>query len=486
MKNLSYLFFLSVAVSLVACSKNITDLNDNPKNPEIVPSAALFTNASVNLSDVMASTNVNTNNFRLFAQYWTETIYRDEVRFNLNGRSIPDRWWAAFYRDVIKDLAEASTVAETETLTLKAGQIKNRKAINDILTVFAYYQLISTFGNVPYTEATNIDNIQPKYDDATGIFTAIATKLEAALSALDPNEEAYGASDVLLKGDIDRWITFGNSLKFRMGMLVVDSDFNTAKTMILAAASHVVASNEENIKMIYSSSPPNTNPVWEELVQSGRHDFIATKPFIDSLKAFNDPRMKYFFDPSTSGDKYVGQVPGNRAAFNDFATPSATLADQIFPHTFFSYAEMELLKAEAVERGIAVGGTAAEHYNNAIDASVAEWGGTPAEASAYRSQSSVAYATAKGTYKQKIGLQSWFVLYNRGYDAWTQWRRLDYPILNLPAGAGPYFADDETPAVITRMTYPVVEQNLNKANYEAASSAIGKDRKTQKLWFDKF
>lgn len=486
MKKLSFIFFIGVAVSLIACKKNITDLNENPKNPEIVPSAALFLNASVNLSDVMASTNVNSNNFRLFVQYWTETIYRDEVRFNLNGRSIPDRWWATFYRDVIKDLTEASKVAETETLTLKAGQIKNRKAINEILIVFSYYQLLSTFGNVPYTEATDIEKIQPKYDDAATVFKAIAARLDAALAALDPAQEGYGESDAILNGKIERWITFGNSLKLRMGMLVVDSDNATAKAMILAAAPHVVSSNEENIKMHYSSSPPNTNPVWEDLIQSGRHDFIAAKPFIDAMKAWNDPRMKYFFDPSITAGIFVGQTPGARAAFNDFAAPSATISEKTYPHTYFSYAEMELLKAEAIERGINVGGTAAEHYNNAIDASVVEWGGTLAEALAYRSQPAVNYATAAGTYKQKLGMQSWFVLYNRGYDEWTQWRRLDYPVLALPSGAGPYFADDETPAVITRMTYPVVEQNLNRANYDAASSAIGKDRKTQKLWFDKF
>ena len=97
----------------------------------------------------MASTNVNTNNFRLFVQYWTETIYRDETRYNLNGRSITDRWWANFYRDVIKDLTEASKVVATETLTLNAATIKNRQAINDMLIVYSYYTLITSFGDVP-------------------------------------------------------------------------------------------------------------------------------------------------------------------------------------------------------------------------------------------------------------------------------------------------------------------------------------------------
>lgn len=470
---------------MVSCKKNITDLNINPTRPSTVSSSNLFSNASVNLSDRMASTNVNTNNFRLFVQYWTETIYRDETRYNLNQRSISDRWWANIYRDVIKDLTEASTVADQETLNLTAGEIKNRKAINEILIVFGYYTLVTSFGDIPYTDALDIENLQPAYDDAAEVYGKISARLDAALTSLDPSAPGYGSADVILNGDVSGWIRFGNSLKMRMGMVIADADPATAQTMVLAAAPNVVSSNNENIKMNYLASPPNTNPVWEDLIQSGRHDFVAAKPFIDTLKANNDPRLPFYFDTAiTAGNGYVGQVPGVRATFNNFSAPSSTLSQPEFPHTFFSYSEMEFLKAEAVERGFAVGGTAEDHYNNAIDASMEEWGVSAADALAYRSQPYIKYTTAGGDYKEKIGVQSWIALYNRGYDAWTQWRRLDYPKLEVPTGA--LFSDEETPAVITRMTYPVVEQNLNKGSYQKASTAMGKDQITQKLWFDKF
>src|SRR6195952_1983775 len=156
MKKVLYSCFFISAV-LMSCKKNITDLNVNPTRPTNVFSENLFSNASVNLADLMSSTNVNYNNFRLFVQYWTETIYRDETRYNLNGRSITDRWWATFYRDVIKDLTEASRVVDNETLTLTAAQIKNRKAINEILIVYSYYVLVTSFGNIPYDEALDIN-----------------------------------------------------------------------------------------------------------------------------------------------------------------------------------------------------------------------------------------------------------------------------------------------------------------------------------------
>ena len=487
MKKILFSFFVVGTIGMFSCKKNITDLNTNPTRPAVVPSAALFTNAAVNLSDVLASTNVNNNNFRLFSQYWTETIYRDETRYNLNGRAIPDRWWATFYRDIIKDLTEASRVAETETVNLSAEQIKNRKAINEILIVYGYYHLLASFGNIPYTDALDINNLKPKYDDASEVFDKILTRLNAAMGELDEASGGYGSTDVINNDDMSAWLRFANSLKMKMGMLIIDADFAKASSIILEAAPNVAADNSENIVMNYLAAPPNTNPVWEDLIQSGRHDFVAAKPFMDTLIAKNDPRITaYFNEAITAGNGFVGQNPGNSAVYNNFSGPSSKLSDPQFPFTFFSYAEMEFYKAEAAEKGIAVGGTAAEHYNNAIDASILEWGGTQAQADEYRAQPSVNYATAAGSYKQKIGVQSWIGFYNRGFDAWTQWRRLDYPVLQVPfLGAFDPFANDETPAVITRLTYPVVEQNLNKDSYNAASGAIGKDQITQKLWFDK-
>ena len=131
------------------------------------------------------------------------------------------------------------------------------------------------------------------------------------------------------------------------------------------------------------------------------------------------------------------------------------------------YAEVQFYLAEAVERGMSVGGTAASHYNEAITASMQYWGVSDADITSYRASPAVAYATAPETYKKKIGEQSWVAFYNRGFEAWTQWRRLDFPALVAPP--------DALSVIPVRYTYPTSEQNLNNANYKAASAKIGAD-----------
>jgi Starch-binding associating with outer membrane len=476
MKRIIYCLFIIAVASQMSCKKDITDLNNNPKLPENVPSATLFTNAEVNLSDQMAHTNVNRNNFRLYVQWWTETTYTDEANYDLDGRSIPDLWWQTFYRDILKDLDQSSKVLESEktALIVSDAEYKNRNAIIDILKVYSYYTLITTFGNVPFTEALDITgHVQPAYDNASDIFTAISDLLDQALANLDPGSDAFGSADVILNDDISAWIKFGNCLKMRMGLLIADSEPATAKAMVEAAASNVITGNSENLMIHYLAAPPNTNPVWEDLIQSGRKDFIAANTFMDRLLALNDPRIPFFFDKDGDGN-YTGGPYGEGGS--SYSTPSSIVSNPENPHVYFSYAEMEFDKAEAIERGFNVGeGTAEEHYKNGIYASIEEWGGTSADADTYYAQPGVTYSSAE--WKDKIGEQSWIALYNRGYDAWTQWRRLDYPELVAPPEA---LTD-----IPVRFTYPVLEQNQNKSNYDAASAAIGGDAVTTKLWFDK-
>jgi hypothetical protein len=160
---------------------------------------------------------------------------------------------------------------------------------------------------------------------------------------------------------------------------------------------------------------------------------------------------------------------------------SDKIIDPAFEGLLLDYSEVEFLLAEAVERGF-ITGSAADHYNKAVTASITYWGGTAAEAAAYLAQPKVAYTTAGATWKEKIGFQKWLALYNRGWESWVEWRRLDYPRLSPPSGGN-------VPAglaIPVRMIYPIIEQTLNGANREAAAGAIGGDLATTKLWWDKF
>jgi hypothetical protein len=95
-------------------------------------------------------------------------------------------------------------------------------------------------------------------------------------------------------------------------------------------------------------------------------------------------------------------------------------------------------------------------------------------------QEAVAYSTAAGSWKEKIGAQKWLALYMQGIEGWTEYCRLDFGILQLPAG-GVLAGDGNVPL---RMTYPTDEQTLNGTSYDAALVAQGADALETALWWD--
>ena len=385
-------FIISSAFLLLlsACTKDISRFNEQTKSPSSVPPATLFSNAVRTVTDGLASSNVNTNVYRLVVQHWATTTYQDEPNYDFTTRNIPQTWWARMYRDVLVDLKEAQRLIPSDINITDEAQRKNQIAISDIMQVFTYSILVNTFGNVPYTEALDVNNLFPKYDDAKTIYDALFVRLDADIAALNPASAGFSATaDLIYGGSVDKWIKFANSLKTRMAMTVADADATKAKTAVEQADTKAFQSAADNAVFAYQKTTPNTNPIWVDLVQSNRQDFVAANTLVEKLKTLSDPRLSLFFKPNDAG-LYVGGKSGSNNTFSDYAKVSDKVVAPDYPALLLDYVEMEFYRAEAKERGFNVAGTAQEHYNNAIRASIIYWGGTSTQADAYLASPAVA------------------------------------------------------------------------------------------------
>jgi len=263
--------------------------------------------------------------------------------------------------------------------------------------------------------------------------------------------------------------------------MLADVDNAAAKTTAESAfLTGVITLNSDNARFQYLSATPNTNPLWVSLVQSGRKDFVAANTLVDAMKTFADPRIPSYFTVDANGN-YNGGIYGSS---NNYATYSKPGEFSILPETpnlLMDASETLFALAEAAERGYNVGNTAANYYTQAIVASMQYWGVSAADIATYLARPDVDYntavANAAGGWKEVIGNQRWFALYNRGWEAWTEWRRLDYPVLQPPA--------DAVSEIPLRFTYPVSEQNLNTNSYDEVVAKTGDDVVDNKLFWDK-
>lgn len=471
------LIYASSLLLLGACTKDISRFNEETKKAADVPAATLFSNGVRNVVDGVVSPSVNTNVFRFTVQHWAMSTYQDEVQYDFITRGVPQAWWARMYRDVLNDLQESARLI-TANGPVDPATKANQLAMIEIMQVYTYQILVNTFGDIPYTEALNSASLFPKYDDAKTVYDDLLARLVAASAKLNIAGDGFlAAQDLIAEGSVAKWIKFANSLQVRMAMTIADADDAKAKSLVEAADSKAISSAADNVTFKYLAASPNTNPIWVDIVQSGRLDYVAANSLHDKLKTSGDPRLSLFYRPNNSGD-YVGGVVGGGNTFAAVSKPSAQVTEPDLPAVLADYSEMEFYRAEAKERNYNVPGTAAEHYNNAITASILSWGGTLADATAYLAKPDVAYATAAGTWRQKIGTQKWISLYNRPFEGWTEIRRFDFPVLPAPVGAKSGFPN--------RLTYPANEQTVNGTNYTSAASKIGGDEVETKIFWDKF
>lgn len=466
--------------AFVSCQSDdqYENYNRDTKNPTQVNAGFLFNSATKSLFDQMTSTNVNTNIFRLLGQHWTETTYVDEANYDFNTRSITASQWNELYRDVLLDLKSAKTITDADA-GLSAAQKKTRNAQIEILSVYAWANLVENFGDIPYSQALSPGEFAlPTYDKAETVYTDLIKRLTAAIP--DLTDEGFGSVDPIYSGNTENWKKFGNSLLLRMGIRVADVTTMSAvsQTAIKAAvAGGVFTSNADNAELEYASSSPNTNPVWVDLVQSGRSDFVVANTLVDEMNALNDPRRTSYFDENLGVGVFEGGPYGDNNSYTRYTHVSNRIVDPSNPASLIDYAEVSFYLADAAERSISGTPVAAPgFYNQGITASFDYWGTTGV--TAYLANPNVNYATAPGTWKVKIGKQLWLAMYNRGYEAWTAWRQYDFPGFNKPA-----VSEADVP---TRLTYPLAEQNLNTVNYNAATTSIGGDKQTTKLFWDKF
>lgn len=482
------LYFLPIILLVLAvssCTDKFEDFNTDTKNPDAVPGESLFSNAQKELSDYLNNTNVNINIFKLVSQYWTETTYTDEANYDLITRNIAANIYSRNYLRVLKDLDEAkSIITATDVLSSEEATKTNKLAIIEMMNVYVYAHLVDVFGAVPYTDALDIDNVYPVYDSGESIYADLFDRLDAAIAEMDPTAGSFDGADIYYGGDAAEWIKFGNTLKIRMAITTADANSAFSKTAVEEAVDGAFTSNDDDCLLGYQQASPNYNQLYADLIASGRHDFVPANTIVDIMNEMEDPRSDAYFsdkiDTSTVDGvekyAYVGGEYGYSNSFGQCSHIGTAIQQPTFAGIMLTYSELCFYLAEAAERGYSVNGTAEEWYDKGIEASFDYWG--VSGAADYLTQSDVAYTTATGTWREKIGLQSWLANYTRGATAYNNWRRLDYPIFNLPENAESY---SDIPV---RFTFPVNEQTLNATNYAAASTMIGGDDITTKIFWD--
>jgi hypothetical protein len=484
---------LGLLLGFSSCDKRFERLNTDPNNSTTTATSYLLTNAQKNMMDLTWDEWFNSRRGNQLSQYWASNQYSNESRYQFR-LEITNTYWRDFYALPLADLQEIIKLnsGDNKANFLGYGKNENQIAIAKILQTWLFQNMTDCWGPMPYSQALKgAEFSNPAYDSQEDIYLGLLAALDEAIALIDEGDASV-KGDVIYDGDMTKWKKFANSLKMRVALRMSDTNRGTeARAAFEAAAtSGGFTSNDDNALFSYLSTFPNINP--QALDYVTRNDFAASSTMVDELSRLADPRIGIYYEPAVNTGTFVGEVYGlseSNAAVtpnNSVSQRGTAILDNGAVGVYLDYAQVEFMLAEAAARGWGVSGTAADHYAAGIAASMDFWNDGSISAtniSDYIASAEVDYATLIGagqTWKQVIGRQKWIALYMQGVQGWSEWRRLDFGILALPADN---ILDGTT--IPTRMKYPLDEQTLNGESYNAGLGLLnGLDNQATKLWWD--
>jgi hypothetical protein len=475
MKKYSLYILFGLSLFATSCKKDLEEINKNPNAAENAQSDYLLTAAIKNTADTYWGTTNTMNSSLLFVQHWAKIQYTEQDRYIFSNSSFQELW-STGYSNSITNLNKI--IKQSDELNQP-----NYKGVALVLRSWVFLLLTDAYGDIPYRQAGNIDEfVTPEYDSQKDVYFGLLEDLKTAESSLDPAAKAI-AGDIIYKGNITRWKKFANSLRLRIALRIADREPQKAGTEItelLAKTDPFINSNSENAQLVYLTSPQQ-NPV-NGLFET-RDDYRVSKSVVDRLFQLNDPRLPIYVSKTQTAtpQEYVGVPNGlsngdaSNLGFAKTSKPGTYFLAAQAPAVILTNAEVLFNRAEAAARGFTTE-NAADLYTQAIKASLKQYNVPDDEINTYVAQGAVQYDAAN--FKKSIGEQKWIALFGQGLESFSEWRRLDYPVLP-PAVAG--VLNGEIPV---RFIYPGTEQSLNGANYKKAVDRQGADLLTTKLWFD--
>ncbi|NMM50371.1 SusD/RagB family nutrient-binding outer membrane lipoprotein [Marinigracilibium pacificum] len=470
-------YIIPLLLILLGCD-DFGDINTDPNNPTQVPVSGFLANA---IHSLPGYENGLTGLY--YSQYWAATQYTENSRYDVSQFDFTGIYSGPL--NALETVIDYNSNPETMAFAAESGSNANQIAVAKILQSHFFIHATDRWGDLPYSEALKgSENLAPAYDTQEDIYNAIFDDLDEAINQFDNGAAPSG--DILYNGDIEKWKKFANSLKLKMAIRISNIAPEKARQEFEEAVSDgVFTSNADGAFYQYLGDGVFDNPRYDDFLT--RIDNAVSKELTDVLNNLNDPRLKAYADPINPNepDTYEGIPFGlDNSAASDYAYDEVSLPNSSLVISkaaeipILTYSQVLFFLAEGAEKGWNANGSASEHYNEAIKASMEQWGVFDQSIyDDYINHADVKYESENAM--KLIGTQKWIATYLQGYEAWAEWRRLGYPEL-LPAPA----ALNNSGEIPRRQGYPSSESQNNAANYEAAVSRQGPDDLDTSVWWD--
>ena len=314
MKKLAIISTFVLGLAATSCNSYL-DINQDPNSP---------TESNMTTSIMMPAAEMGVaatygNLLRIPAGYFTQhyahsfgtSNYVDYSQFTMS----PVRSGSAYSqmnRVGLKNLQTIRALAE-------ANEEWGTYLAATTMRVFALQALVDCYGSVPYSEALDISNSSPHYDEGETVYAGILAELNEALAKASASDPV--ATNFLYSGQTaGSWIKFANALKLKI--LTRLSGVQDVSSQIGAIISEGnLPTSDVAYTDCWGSETGQMNPFYSEEFAtsfgSTQINVTANIAIVGTMQlkdaegniTYEDPRLAAFFEPNGSGN-YTGGVSG--------------------------------------------------------------------------------------------------------------------------------------------------------------------------------
>ena len=439
MKKLAIISAIVLGLGAASCDSYM-DINQDPNSPaesNMTPSI-MMPAAEMNLAATYG------NLMRIPAGYYTQHFahafgtsnYVDYSQFTMSATRSSTAY-SQMMRGALKNLETIRNLAKDkeEWGTYLAATT---------LRAFGFQSLVDCYGEIPFSEAFDVSNPTPHYDQGADIYAALIAELDEALSKVTGAEVV--ATNFLFPGQrANAWIQFANAVKLKMlsresGVASVDSQIGAIISAGNLPAGDVAYAN------CWSNETGQMNPYYSEEFATGfgstQINVVANVAIIGTMLqkdsegavVYQDPRLAAFFETNGAGN-YTGGISGTNFSTSDaykstyWCRPVATYDMPVY---LITKSEIEFFISEYYARQ-GNHDQAAAHYAAAIAASFATAGVAGAE------ENVAFFPYDSSNYKKSIGIAKWIALTGTNdFESYCELRRLRYPAFGSVKGIDMY------------------------------------------------
>lgn len=201
--------------------------------------------------------------------------------------------WNTAYATILNDVKTLIPIAEKSELFVHAGVARTIRA-----AVLA--NLVDHFGDVPYSEALDAANFNPKVESGATIYAAAIKDLDDAAANFTAKSKGGVTSDLYYGGDTDRWLRAANTLKLKLllNRRLIDAPGATSGINALIAGGKLISNNAQNFVFRFGTNltnPDTRHPRYQgQYLPAGGGDY-QSNAYMGIMYDKADPRIRMYF-----------------------------------------------------------------------------------------------------------------------------------------------------------------------------------------------